>query len=723
MRDVRAPGLRRLSVVSVLICVLPLAACQSSSDPSAGSGAASNSPTINPPHIQFTSPSLVLTKGLAFALVTPKNTGDAITSCTSADPLPQGLTLQSDCSVSGTPTAVTAAKGYVFTANNTGGTSTTTLYIVVNDTQPSALSYSNPLAVFTKGTATSPDSPSDSGGGITSYSINPALPAGLNFNTTSGIISGTPTALSILSPYTITGTNTGGSVSVIISIVVNDVAPSNLAYSMPTATYSRGTAISPNNPSSLGGPVVSYSAASLPPGLALNPTTGVISGTPLTFSGATNYVVVATNSGGSTSATLKLTVNDIAPAALAYTQNPVTYSMGLNISLNPISHNSGGAITQFTCSGLPPGLFIDGSGTIQGNPTYTTLTPATAVIIGTNSGGSASVSVSISVVNFAYTASQVDWQIGQIITPLGPQNSNSASVAYSISSALPAGLTFDTSTGVISGTPTAYSEPKSYTVTATAGGSVSTQLKLGVSGWTVALTSNAFHLNSSAGGYDAPVKLLDGRVLITGWNYANPIVENLVYIYDPATNSLTQIPNTISNFTLFATTTLLSDGTVLLADYQNGYIFDPIANTFSSAIPFQQPRTSYQATALQNGKVLLTGGLSFSNNLALSSAELLDPTAKSTTLIPGGMMVPRMNHTTTLLGDGKVLIAGGQDNSSGTTIETNVSELFDPSSNTFTSTAGVMPCAVAYHTATLLGSHTVVAAGGVTNNKTPSSYP
>jgi hypothetical protein len=55
---------------------------------------------------------------------------------------------------------------------------------------------------------------------VVSYSVSPALPAGLTLNTSTGILSGTPTTLTAASNYTITATNTGGSTDAWVSITV-----------------------------------------------------------------------------------------------------------------------------------------------------------------------------------------------------------------------------------------------------------------------------------------------------------------------------------------------------------------------------------------------------------------------------------------------------------------------------------------------------------------------
>jgi hypothetical protein len=85
---------------------------------------------------------------------------------------------------------------------------------------PSALSYSSNPATYTKDTAIAINTPTSSGGAVVSYSVSPALPAGLTLNTSTGILSGTPTTLTAASNYTITATNTGGSTDAWVSITV-----------------------------------------------------------------------------------------------------------------------------------------------------------------------------------------------------------------------------------------------------------------------------------------------------------------------------------------------------------------------------------------------------------------------------------------------------------------------------------------------------------------------
>jgi hypothetical protein len=174
---------------------------------------------------------------------------------------------------------------------------------------PSALSYSSNPATYTKDTAITSNTPTNTGGAVVSYAVSPALPAGLTLNTSSGIISGTPTTFAAAVNYTITATNTGGSTTASVSITVNDIAPSALSYFSNPATYAKDTVITDNTPSSSGGAVVSYVVSpALPAGLTLNTSSGIISGTPTTLTAIANYTITATNTGGSTPASVSIAV-------------------------------------------------------------------------------------------------------------------------------------------------------------------------------------------------------------------------------------------------------------------------------------------------------------------------------------------------------------------------------------------------------------------------------
>ncbi|MGK3992637.1 kelch repeat-containing protein [Sorangium sp. So ce1024] len=161
------------------------------------------------------------------------------------------------------------------------------------------------------------------------------------------------------------------------------------------------------------------------------------------------------------------------------------------------------------------------------------------------------------------------------------------------------------------------------------------------------------------------------------------------------------------------TATLLGNGKVLVSagGSASAELYDPVTETWTTAGALSTARTWHTATLLSNGKVLVAGGEDGSDILA--SAELYDPRTDTWTTA-GALTTRRELHTATLLGNGNVLVAGGggaEASDSGTDYPVNA-ELYDPVSNTW-SAAGTMTIGRGYHTATLLGSGKVLMAGGM----------
>ena len=107
-------------------------------------------------------------------------------------------------------------------------------------------------------------------------------------------------------------------------------------------------------------------------------------------------------------------------------------------------------------------------------------------------------------------------------------------------------------------------------------------------------------------------------------------------------------------------------------------------------------RAGHTTTLISDDKVLVAGGVS-PDLIALASAEVLD-LSTGTWSATTGMAEPRAGHTATLLDDGRVLVTGGVNNDTGRLA---IAEFYDPSTGTWSGAAG-MAQAKAGHEATLL---------------------
>jgi Putative Ig domain len=154
-------------------------------------------------------------------------------------------------------------------------------------------------------------------GAVTSYSVSPALPAGLSLNATSGVITGTPLMATKQTTYQLMANNDGGHSAFGLMIAV-DLPPSGLNYASP-AQATVGTPITELVPTVIGSANQYEILPSLPLGLSLDTATGIISGTPTTARVPAHYTVTATDNNVrlSTNFDLRLTVNPPPTGAVA----------------------------------------------------------------------------------------------------------------------------------------------------------------------------------------------------------------------------------------------------------------------------------------------------------------------------------------------------------------------------------------------------------------------
>jgi large repetitive protein len=282
----------------------------------------------------------------------------------------------------------------------------------------------------------------------TSYALTGTLPPGVTFNTTTGVISGTPTNSGTFN-VSITATNVTGA-STPRAVTINIALPLPVITSGATINAGSGAAI--NYTITATNLATSFNATNLPAGLSVNTTTGDITGSVTVPSTQTfNATISATNATGTSNAPLTINISLAAPVVTS----------GATASGNvgsPFSYQitASDAPTSFAVSGaLPAGVTLNTTtGLISGTPTAAgnfniTVTASNA------SGTSAPRAVAISIVLLPPAITSAATASGTAGSAFSYQIAASGSPTSFSATGLPPGVTVNTATGAISGTPTA----------------------------------------------------------------------------------------------------------------------------------------------------------------------------------------------------------------------------------------------------------------------------
>ena len=304
--------------------------------------------------------------------------------------LPPGLTLNSASGqISGTPTTQGAYQFTVQVTDFLSGTATKVFTVTIGTTQLQTITTTLPGAslgelysqtlVATGGTQP-----------VTAWSLIGNLPAGLTLNQSTGAITGTPTALGSFS-FTIQAVD---SVQQTASkrFTLTVASPVTISASNFVATV--GVAVSQTVTASGGVPPYAFSVptGSLPGGLQLDPTTGVISGTP-NAAGPFQVILQATDADGRTANT-KITI-PVGSPPLTIVVPPSTGSgqqPGIGVSISaPTTGDINGTLTLVFVSSVGGTdnmvRFSNGSLSIGFTiPQGSTTSPNVTVITGTVAG-------------------------------------------------------------------------------------------------------------------------------------------------------------------------------------------------------------------------------------------------------------------------------------------------------------------------------------------------
>ncbi|HYD52385.1 MAG TPA: kelch repeat-containing protein, partial [Gemmatimonadaceae bacterium] len=196
----------------------------------------------------------------------------------------------------------------------------------------------------------------------------------------------------------------------------------------------------------------------------------------------------------------------------------------------------------------------------------------------------------------------------------------------------------------------------------------------------------------------------NGKLLLAGGAVGGTPTRS-AELFDPATGTFTATGDLIIA-RVNASATVLQDGRILVVGGDDGdgnslasaELYDPVRGLFAAAGSLAAGRTHHTATRLPSGHVLVVGGSAGSSVLATVEEYAPASGAAGAWTTRTALATARTRHTSTLLRNGRLLVAGGED-ASGTPL---TAELYDPTAGgSTTATAGAMT-ARARHVAVLL---------------------
>jgi hypothetical protein len=398
--------------------------------------------------------------------LTPTGSGGTTTSVTISSALPTGLSISSTGVITGSVSSPGTYGPFTVTPTSGATTGVASNSFSLNFSVQPVISYTTPYRP-TYNVAFSL-APTVTAGTPVSYSYTgTALPGTVTFSTTTGTFSGT---VPNNTTYTemVTATNSNGLASAPFTVVIRGIAPPAFTYTSPGA-YTAGTAITALSPSA----TVTNAAVSptLPAGLSIS-SAGVITGTPTAVTASATYTITALIGGAYESA--PVTISVVAPAAptLSYAGTPYTFTAGVTNTTVNITAGGGTVTSAFAYTlvsgAIPAGItFNPSNGSWTCAPTATgaftatvnatnyvnvSATPPAAISITVNGATAPVLSYSPTSYNITYGAS-VNATINNAGSGVTSAYSYTVTNSLGATVSLPAGLTFSTSTGAITGIP------------------------------------------------------------------------------------------------------------------------------------------------------------------------------------------------------------------------------------------------------------------------------
>jgi hypothetical protein len=322
--------------------------------------------------------------------------------------LPNGLVFDAVTGrITGTPTSAPFSDSYIVTVTDGRGITATARLNLAVTFAPMTLQLSSNLAVLTQNRIIDPITSTTTGGdGNYTYSISPTLPNGLQINSSTGVIAGSPTTAPVTKSYRVTVTDgTGATAFADLSINIR-FAQLFLALSGQFVKAKRNKPIDPilSIPEGGDGNYTFTISPQLPQGLTFNSLDGSITGNPTSIASLRFYTITLTDSRGiSVSEELSIEVEeepvtvpiigcDITQGVTGVGQGLYTYTLDLGTFTGPagISYNGYASIPDnFTITWGNQTVttgFVTGRGTLTFNKTASEPQTATLTVDATRSG-------------------------------------------------------------------------------------------------------------------------------------------------------------------------------------------------------------------------------------------------------------------------------------------------------------------------------------------------
>ncbi len=401
------------------------------------------------------------TDGVAYSTTLAATNGVApyVWSIT-AGTLPAGLSLSGN-TISGTPSAYGTSNFTVQAKDAQNFTATAALSIKINPAPVNVTTTSLPNGIVNHASYSATLASTGGATPITWSVTVDALPAGLSLNATTGAITGTPTTAGTVN-FTVQAADSSSPALTSTKALSITIIP---ALSITTSALTNGvtSAVYSATLASSGGvaPVTwSITVGTLPAGLSLNASTGAITGTPTT-AGTSNITVQAVDSGTpSQTVTKALSITIIQQLVITTASLPAG---AVNSTYNQTLQSTGGVASltwSVSAGSLPAGLSLNsGTGAITG--TATTASTSNFTIQAVDSGTpQQTVTKALSItINPPLSVTTTSLANGVVATPYNQTLQSSGGVSpitWSVTvGALPGGLTLNTTTGAITGSPNA----------------------------------------------------------------------------------------------------------------------------------------------------------------------------------------------------------------------------------------------------------------------------